>query len=681
MTKAFTSIILLLFSAVAFSASEIPVLRQDPGHPWRPPFGVERVGRPTCIVVEPPPKPERGEAVFAGYSGNREVFRETLTWNSPGPIMREIDPAIDSVTLFSGVDTSRELASLKIVRENFEADAQTDTDIRVNPIDLGLVFPSADSLVLTPGMRAHVRIAAFNRFDDAPDARVAAWFDSAPERRVEKALPLTRGLRAETGMELPEVSFQAKQDTLWVSIETPGGNSLWRKSFRVIPISQPPDWPRFGASETLLRYDLPISILDPKTGALSTMPYEEGWPGALKDIVVSLPNGSRFVFWRGSSYVPFWAGRSNTGLSYEWAETGPLPEGFVDSVEPLMDKELRYGRVRIIESTAARVHVRWEYQSCDFNYKVWGDMAQEDFYFYPDGFGTRVLTLNSAVDSDYELSEFIVLAPPQGYPFALLPPDPIRCLALDGTTASVSIPFVAGTSPPGPVPPVIYRVRFAKDAKETAIYFSPDDPFKAGQLDTFRPFYDRGYMVTPAYWGSHWPLARGKTTGGAIDDRIAVSPSHNSLMSWARNRPAPLWRRTGPSIDALGRSRTMQTQCWVWMIGVTDESDEALIARARSFSAPASLGAQGADLGVEAYAAERRAYCLRVKEDAVVLTITPGAVCVNPVFELAGAPKSLVRIALGDRPLRDEEYAWDGQTLWLRADIKEPAQLNLSFQR
>ena len=56
-----------------------------------------------------------------------------------------------------------------------------------------------------------------------------------------------------------------------------------------------------------------------------------------------------------------------------------------------MDKELRYGRVEIVESTSARVHVRWSYQSTDFNYKVWGDEAVEDYYFYPDGFGTRVV--------------------------------------------------------------------------------------------------------------------------------------------------------------------------------------------------------------------------------------------------------------------------------------------------
>ena len=128
--------------------------------------------------------------------------------------------------------------------------------------------------------------------------------------------------------------------------------------------------------------------------------------------MVSLPNGSRFVFWRGSSYIPFWAGKHNTGACYEWAEMLSRPGDAVDCVEPLMDKELRYGRVEIVESTAARVHVRWTYQSTDLHYKVWGDEAVEDYYFYPDGFGTRVLTLKTAPETEYELSEFIILTPP-----------------------------------------------------------------------------------------------------------------------------------------------------------------------------------------------------------------------------------------------------------------------------
>ena len=106
-------------------------------------------------------------------------------------------------------------------------------------------------------------------------------------------------------------------------------------------VTKPPKWPEFGATLTKLRYDAPISVRDPKTGALSSMNYDTAWPAHLEDVVVSLPGGSRYVFWRGSCYIPFWAGKHNTGMSYEWAETTPPPDGFTDSVEPLMDKELR----------------------------------------------------------------------------------------------------------------------------------------------------------------------------------------------------------------------------------------------------------------------------------------------------------------------------------------------------
>src|SRR5262249_49133706 len=151
---------------------------------------------------------------------------------------------------------------------------------------------------------------------------------------------------------------------------------------------------------------------------------------SLHDVVVWLPNGSRFVFWRGSSYIPFWAGKNNTGACYEWAEIISQPKGAVDCVEPLMDKELRYGKVEIVEATSAQIHVRWSYQSTDFEYKVWGDQAVEDYYFYPDGFGTRVLTLKADPKNDYELSEFIILTPAGAYPFEVLPERAVDALFL-----------------------------------------------------------------------------------------------------------------------------------------------------------------------------------------------------------------------------------------------------------
>jgi len=86
-------------------------------------------------------------------------------------------------------------------------------------------------------------------------------------------------------------------------------------------------------------------------------------------------------------------------------------------------------KVKIIESTPSRVHVRWTYQSTDFTYKVWGDAPTEDFYFYPDGFGTRVLNLRSAPDANYELSEFILLAPQAALRFSFIPRELVRVLA------------------------------------------------------------------------------------------------------------------------------------------------------------------------------------------------------------------------------------------------------------
>ncbi len=315
------------------------------------------------------------------------------------------------------------------------------------------------------------------------------------------------------------------------------------------------------------------------------------------------------MFWRGSSYVPFWAGRCNTGLSYEWAETSPPADGFTDCVEPLMDKELRYGRVQIIESTTARIHVRWSYQSCDFKYKVWGDSAVEDFYFYPDGFGTRVLTLQSVPTGDYELSEFIILTPQATYPFSVLPPNLVDVLFLDGQRRELTFPFFPeqqGEKVQSRDVPAIYRVRLHNDEQLSAIYFNPLERKLPPAI--FAPFFDKGEVVTPTYWGSHWPLARGKTTGNAIDDRVQFSPCHNSVMSWARQRPTPVQTAQVETSDTLGRTKSMLVQTWVWLIGMSDADDARLLQWAHSFAQPPPLELDGARLEADSYIPQRRAH-------------------------------------------------------------------------
>ena len=216
------------------------------------------------------------------------------------------------------------------------------------------------------------------------------------------------------------------------------------------------------------------------------MKYDDLWRSKFQDVVVCLPNGGRFVFWRGASYVPFWASQHNTGLTYEWAERLSPNVGFVDCPEPITDKELRYSRVEIVESTAARVHVRWTYQSCDFNYKVNGDLCTEDFYFYPDGFGTRAVTLTHIPEAEYELAEFIVITPQAAFPLDILPANQGDILAINGEKASLRFPHPQqqeGWKKASNLP-AVYRIRLNKQDPLAAISFSPHSDRHADSLRT-----------------------------------------------------------------------------------------------------------------------------------------------------------------------------------------------------
>lgn len=586
-------------------------------HPWRPPFGLERVGRSTGTVA-------------------------------------------------------------------FEADAEAHPDRVTNPVDLGAIFPPHGWLLLGPQQDAAVDVVAISRSIDPGTAAVSAWFGSTPERRFEGRMNLVKGLRESIRLPLTAPETQSGKDTLHVSI-TAENTTLWRKAIPVMLVQNPPALPRFGAVELKLRYDLPISVNSGeggKLGRLSFIEYDKGWDPALRDVLVCLPNGSRFVFWRGSSYIPFWAAEHNTGLCYEWAETTPPPGG-VDCVEPLMDKELRYGRVQVLESTAARVHVRWSYQSTDLLYQVWGDQAAEDFYFYPDGFGTRVLTLKRRPEADYELSEFILLSPPGAYPLDIVPTNAVEMLYLNGGKSVLSFPpGSSGLYNPARhrrESPVVYCVRAHREDGARAVYFHPS-PGHYPALQ-FGPFEDGGEIVTPAYWGSHWPLARGKSTGATIDDRIGLSPAHNSLLTWAMgNRPPPLSRAEVRTLNTLGESKEMLVERWAWLIAMTDASEEALLDWARSFSAPPSISVEGAEIDFEAYAPERRAIRLKVSSKTVRVALRPNPTTVNPVFELIGAPKELSALELDGHLLPASRYAWDGTTLWVDSTIREPAVLRMQFR-
>ena len=658
-------------------------------HPWRPPFRLDRIGQPIAVVIEASALPKPVRYVIAACSQGNEVARQELHFPEKPPYTARVslEGAVSADELVLSATTGEAAKPVELTRQaihlpELEAEAIANPDTVVNPVDLGTILVPAGWLLLGPGHSATLEIAAISRTRDFPKAQWKAWFESAPARVAVRPLRVRAGVKLRHSFKLPEAPSAGDRDVLTVVVEDGDGRELWQKAIPVMLVRNPPRHPAFSATYERLRYDAPISVREPGTGKFSSMRYEDGWKPELRDVVVWLPNGGRFVFWRGSSFIPFWAGLHNTGACYEWAEIISQPQGAVDCVEPLMDKELRYGRVEIVESTSARVHVRWSYQSTDFNYKVWGDEAVEDYYFYPDGFGTRVVNLKSDPKNDYELSEFIILSPQGAYPFEVLPKDPVDALYLDGRKRHFRFPNPTTGDPTARQRDkenvaAVYRLRFGKDEKLAAIYFNPNET-QLPQV-VFAPFFDGGQMVTPCYWGSHWPLARGNSTGRTIDDRIQFTPTHNSVMSWAGRRPTPLLTSELVTLDTLGRSRPMTVRRWAWLIGTSDTVDAQLIDRAKSFATPPSFDLQGARLDFAGYAPERRAIRVEALSKDIRITIKPGAPCVNPVFELATAPGGDAHVTVAGRPLEAERFAWDGRTLWLDATIETPTELRVTF--
>jgi hypothetical protein len=664
-------------------------IRLDGGHPWRPPFGLERVGRPVAVVVDAAERPDSTPYALTALVKGNEAGRYPVQFPSVPPYAARVtlgcfpDELVLSTVAQPG-GRPLELARQKIEIPQIEADAVARPDAVVNPVDLGTVLVPSGWLLLGPAQPATLEVAVISRGRDLPQAKVKAWFNSAPTRVSSRDWPLDLGKCSRLTLKLPEQPAERDRDALSIVLDDGGGHPLWRKVIPVMLAKQTPRRPRFGATYEKLRYDASISVREPGTGKYSTLAYEDGWKPDLRDVVVRLPSGARFVFWRGSSYIPFWAGMHNTGACYEWAEIISQPKGAVDCVEPLMDKELRYGRVEIVESTSARVHVRWSYQSTDFEYKVWGDAAVEDYYFYPDGFGTRVVNLKSDPKNEYELCEFIILTPQGAYPLDILPENPVDALYLDGRNYQFRSPGpslkegeVHGKLPGGA--PAIYRVRLHNREALAAICFTPDETKEPPSV--FAPFFDDGQLVTPCYWGSHWPLARGNSTGRAIDDRIQFTPCHNSVMTWAGRRPLPLATAQLATLDTLGRSRPLTVRRWAWLIGMTDAPDARLLEWARSFATPPSLDVRGARISLDGYVPERRAIRLEATARDLQITIKPSVPCVNPVFELSRAPRGELHLTLGGQSLDSKRYAWDGRTLWLDATIDKPTELNVSFKQ
>ncbi|MCP4311763.1 MAG: LamG domain-containing protein [Bacteroidetes bacterium] len=177
--------------------------------------------------------------------------------------------------------------------------------------------------------------------------------------------------------------------------------------------------------------------------------------GDYADIVVSFDDKpSRFVFWRGTNYLPSIV--TEPGPKGIW-NSDQGPEDYTDQCyEHMSDKTCRYSHVRLIENTEARVVVHWRNASVGVSYDWlsidedgWGLWTDEYWYIYPDAVSVRYQVSGRLKDfKDIQTQQNELLSQPGTRPEDIVPYDAITVSNIKGETEdlnySTGVPYGKG---------------------------------------------------------------------------------------------------------------------------------------------------------------------------------------------------------------------------------------------
>jgi hypothetical protein len=182
----------------------------------------------------------------------------------------------------------------------------------------------------------------------------------------------------------------------------------------------------------------------------TTLKYWDEWDrpwrvGDSADIVVQFDQSpDRLVFWRGTTYVPHWVNERNIWYGNEFCERRGRDSGIDGLCEPMQDHDSRFSRVRVIDSTPARVVVHWRYAPTNLEHQFfgvdetgWGDWVDDYYTIYPDETAVRDTTLYTSKPNVFnEWHEAIPLVNPGMIPEDILEPRTLAMANAEGHTRS-----------------------------------------------------------------------------------------------------------------------------------------------------------------------------------------------------------------------------------------------------
>lgn len=424
----------------------------------------------------------------------------------------------------------------------------------------------------------------------------------------------------------------------------------------------------------------------------TTLNYEESWDapwriGDHADVVVRFDTGGhKFVFWRGTSYIPCWV--TDTGIWYtnEFVErNGAQSPNTRGCCEPMSDKQCRYSHVRIIENTDARVVIHWRYAPVDVNYNHpfidpdtgWSDWVDEYYCIYPDAVGVRKITAHtSAPEKWMEWHEAIVLNQPGTMPEDNIELGALSVAAMDGKSATYT--WNEQGSPefdPELRDANILKVNLKASKKPFAII----PPGKKTQHFVITPYEGHGKGSFFNFW-NHWPVSQVASYTTLADS--TERPSHSSLAHMAK-RGADHWRYYAEGEN--WRTRVM-------LHGMTDLEVADLAPLAKSWETPPELKVVAGEYKALGYDQAEKAYHLEKTGTgttplAFSLSADGEHPVINPTFVVRNWGEGDVEVQLDGKEVeRGEAFRFGHRhtltgtdlIVWLKVESTE--ELSVAFQ-
>jgi len=414
-----------------------------------------------------------------------------------------------------------------------------------------------------------------------------------------------------------------------------------------------------------------------------TLKYSLAWDKLWKvsqhaDVVVRFDEfDHRFVFWRGTSYIPCWATYDRAWYTNEFFERRGHLGGCSSMCEPMSDKQCRYSHVQIVESNDARVVVHWRYSPVDLEYvwpyrnemTGWGDSVDEYYTIYPDSVGVRKATIHTgSPQKDWiEYQEGIVINQPGTIPEDNINYDAVTFANLKGE--SKTYVWTERGGPPLRDPP-------DKPCIQVINFKNPHKPFTVVHPDGVRIKVYGGHGRNSHFnWWNHWPVAQEKSD--TTEATSASRPSHSSLTHIE-------WKQY--SQDGISRT-------WIMLNGMTNKPAGKLGPLAKSWLYAPKLKLNSGACASEGYDQAQRAYVLSCKgrNKPSILEFTLAAnensPVVNPAFVVKGWGNAGASLRVnGKKVTRGRDFRFghrrspEGSDLivWFKTKSMQPITVSLS---